>query len=212
MVWRDIPMSCLRSNHHLKRLQGIIWIPFIPCKVRCVIFLIVRVKTIKVGTETSVEPSRRFILSGTVTGAIVIILVRCRKLHVITSLRQAISYNHILLWRIFVNEMYFETINILNAIFISIPMYSSNSYNSYVNNKINAESSHDLTHYLAVFNALGDNANSDSYNEYKCFNCWILFQWILLWNHINNEKNLLEIFVHFFSQNKTQKKPIPQCF
>lgn len=35
----------------------------------------------------------------------------------------------------------------------------------------NAESSHDLTHYLAVFIALGDKVNSDSYNEYKCFNC-----------------------------------------
>lgn len=64
--------------------------------------------------------------------------------------------------------MHFETINILNAIFIIIPtcMYSSNSYTC-----INIKCSHDLTHYLAVFIALGDKVNSDSYNEYKCFNC-----------------------------------------
>lgn len=52
-------------------------------------------KTINVSSETVVEPPRRFIQLGTVTGASVIILVLCRELHVIAALRQAVSYNHI---------------------------------------------------------------------------------------------------------------------
>lgn len=55
----------------------------------------VRIKTIYVGSETALKPPCRFILIGTVSGAIVIVLVRCRKLHVVASLRQAIPYNHI---------------------------------------------------------------------------------------------------------------------
>lgn len=95
VVWRDISVSYLRPNHHLNRLQGIKFIPFIPTKVRCAIFLIVRVMTINVGPETIVRPPRRFKFSGTVTVAHpVIILVQCRKLAVIAVL-QAIPYNQI---------------------------------------------------------------------------------------------------------------------
>lgn len=93
LVCRDISMLCMRSNHHLKRLQGT---RVTPCKVCIIIlFLMVRIKTIYVVSETALEPPCRFIRIGTVNGAIVIVLVRCRKLHVVASLRQAIPYNHI---------------------------------------------------------------------------------------------------------------------
>lgn len=91
----NILMSGSRTNHQLHRLhtypRGII---LKPCNVRRISFLRVDVLSIRIGMDTPVEPPCCSVRCGTVNAAIVVILVRCRELHVVV-VTQAIPYNQI---------------------------------------------------------------------------------------------------------------------
>lgn len=83
-ICSSILMSGSRTNHQLHRLhtypRGII---VKPCNVRRIRFLRVYVQSIRIGMDAPVEPPCGSVRCGTVNAAIVVILVRCRELHIV---------------------------------------------------------------------------------------------------------------------------------
>lgn len=94
-IWQYISMSGPRTNHQLHWFQRYVRIfKMEPWNVFRISYLRVGVLSIRVSMKTPVEPSYRSETGDTVEVRSVIILVRCRELHVVAD-SQTIPYNHI---------------------------------------------------------------------------------------------------------------------